>query len=136
MQSQVVVRTSRRIEALDLTDIVLAQELLDGLVLVSLPHTTAALLLSEADADLLVDLEKVASGWATGFEPFRHHKNDNPNAAAHLLSALAGSQVIILVEGGKAQLGQFQRLVLLELDGPKERHVRLHALGSASVVQP
>ena len=136
MQSQVLVRTTRKVEALDITDIVLAHELPDGIIMASLPHTTAALLISEADTDLLLDFEKVASGWAIGYEPFRHHKNNNPNAGAHMLSAFAGSQVLIPVEGGRAQLGRFQRLVLLELDGPKDRFVQLRALGTVSVVGP
>lgn len=125
-----MVQTSRTIEAIDITEHLHRSALVDGILLASLPHTTAALLLSEADEDLLADLEKVATTWPLQYEPFRHHKNDNPNAAAHLLSALAGSQVLIPVQGGRAQLGRYQRLVLLELDGPKERNVHLYSLAA------
>lgn len=108
----------------------------DGLMVALLHHTTAALLLSEADEDLLADLEQVAFGWASRFGPFRHRKNDNPNAAAHLLSALAGTQVILPVSEGHVVFGSYQRLVLLELDGPKERTILLRDGMGASGQRP
>jgi secondary thiamine-phosphate synthase enzyme len=129
--TSITVRTSRPIEALDITNVVLNQELPQGVILVSVPHTTAALMLSEAEDDLLLDLEKVAATWAPRYEPFRHCKNNNPNAAAHLLSAIIGSQVLVVADEGRARLGPYQRLVLLELDGPKERQIYLQRVTSS-----
>lgn len=93
------------------------------------PHTTVALLLSEADAAMLADLERTASSLLAPLEPFSHARNGNPNAAAHILSALAGTQLLLPVADGALQLGVWQRLILLELDGPKERELRVSALG-------
>jgi secondary thiamine-phosphate synthase enzyme len=72
---------------------------------------------------MLEDYEKVAAGLPAPFEPFRHHRNDNPNAAAHVISSLAGTQLILPVEGGELGLGTWQRIILLELDGPKTRTI-------------
>jgi secondary thiamine-phosphate synthase enzyme len=134
MGMEIVVATTRRVEAIDLTDLLFERDLPDGVLLASLPHTTAALVISEADAELLSDFERVASTWALSLEPFQHHKNDNPNAAAHIFSAFAGSQVLFYVEDGKPQLGKFQRLVLLELDGPKERQVHVRSVSAGGAV--
>jgi secondary thiamine-phosphate synthase enzyme len=134
MRTEIVVRTIRHVEAIDITELLFGHDMPDGVVLASLPHTTAALVISEADAELLLDFERVASTWALSLEPFQHHKNDNPNAAAHIFSAFVGSQVLLYVENGKPELGRFQRLVLLELDGPKERQVQFRSVSAVRAV--
>lgn len=132
-----MIQTTRPVQAVDITDQVIRNELELpdlGLLWAAVPHTTAALLISEVDADLLADLERFASTWLTPFEPFTHRKNDNPNAAAHLTSALAGTQLLLPVRDGKVSLGRYQRIVLLELDGPKDRTVELAPVAIAARV--
>jgi thiamine phosphate synthase YjbQ (UPF0047 family) len=81
---------------------------------------------------MLADIETVAGGLLKDFEPFRHHKNDNPNAAAHLFSSLAGTQLLLPVVDGHVKLGAYQRIVFVELDGPRQgRRVQI-----ASLAQP
>jgi secondary thiamine-phosphate synthase enzyme len=123
--TEVELTSSRPIEARDITPLVAAQADHDGLLWLSAPHTTCALLLSEADDELLNDLERVAAELLRPLEPFAHHKNDNPNAAAHLLSGLAGTQLLVPVAAGGLRLGTYQRIVFLELDGPRPRRVRI-----------
>jgi secondary thiamine-phosphate synthase enzyme len=118
------------IEALDVSDRVTALDLPDGLVYVQSPHTTAALFLSEADPDMLRDIERVARELFAPYEPFAHKKNNNPNAAAHLLSSLMGGQLVLPVVGGHLQLQGYQRLVFLELDGPRKgRTIQVTPIG-------
>lgn len=121
--------TSRKLEALDLTDRLAELDLADGFVWLSTPHTTGALILSEADPEMLADIERVAGDLLVPFEPFRHRKNDNPNAAAHLLASLFGSQLVLPVHDGRLVLGQYQRVLFVELDGPRERRLQVAALG-------
>ncbi len=121
-------RTERKIQALDVTDLVSARAWPDGFVWVSCPHTTAALVLGESDQEMLEDYERVAAELFAPYEPFKHHKNDNPNAAAHLVSSLAGSQLLLPVFGGGLALGEYQRLVFLELDGPRRRRLQVAGL--------
>jgi secondary thiamine-phosphate synthase enzyme len=128
---ELVFSTSRRIEALDLTDRLAGFELADGFAWLAIPHTTGALVLCESDAELLRDIERVAGEILAPFEPFEHRKNDNPNAAAHLLSALFGSQVVVPVTEGRLDLGTYQRVVFVELDGPRERRLRVAPIGGA-----
>ena len=70
---------------------------------------------------MLADIEKAAGRLLAPIEPFAHHRNDKPNAAAHLFSGLAGTQLLVPVRDGKMQLGSYQRIVFVELDGPRER---------------
>lgn len=121
-------KTNRRIEALDITDIVAGGEVPDGVHLVSTPHTTAALLLSEVDEELLVDIEHVAAELLRPLEPFTHARKNNPNAAAHILSSLAGTQLLVEAADGALFLGRYQRVVFLELDGPRTRRVRVRQM--------
>ncbi|MGH3452253.1 MAG: secondary thiamine-phosphate synthase enzyme YjbQ, partial [Haloechinothrix sp.] len=101
----------------------------EGFVWLSVPHTTCALILCEADDDMLRDIEHVAEGLFSPFEPFKHRKNNNPNAAAHLFAAVAGTQLVLPVFDGQFGLGTYQRLILVELDGPRDRTIQIAALG-------
>jgi len=67
--------------------------------------------------------------------PWRHDRPelsgcDRRNAASHLRALLLGPGVVIPVSAGRPALGRFQRIVFVELDGPRERTVRLTVLGT------
>jgi secondary thiamine-phosphate synthase enzyme len=126
------IETTRRIQAIDVTEVIAHEAWPDGLVWVTTPHTTTALVIGEGDPDMLADYESVAARLFEPLEPFRHHRNDNPNAAAHLVSSFAGTQLIIPATGGRLAMGRFQRLILLELDGPRTRMLRAVAIPTVS----
>lgn len=123
------IATSDSHHAQDVTDLV-ATSVADvsGAVLVSVPHTTCALFLSEVDDELLRDMARVGRSLLDGFEPFTHARNGVPNAAAHIASSLFGTAIVLGVDTGVLQLGRYQRIVLLELDGPKERTLTVRVL--------
>lgn len=129
MNGELELTTERRIEARDVTDLVAGHRYPDGFLWVSCPHSTGALVLCESDPEMLSDLERVAAQLFAPFEPFRHRKNDNPNAAAHLLSSLMGTQLLLPVIDGVPRLGTYQRLIFLELDGPRTRRIQTASLG-------
>ncbi len=110
--------TEQKVQAIDVTDLIAGSELEDGLLWVASPHTTVALFLGENDPEMLQDYERVARELFAPYEPFRHHRNDKPNAAAHLWSSLVGTQLLVPVTDGVLGLGTYQRIILLELDGP------------------
>jgi secondary thiamine-phosphate synthase enzyme len=120
--TELVVETTRRIEALDITDRIPNVDH-GSFVWLATPHTTAALVLCEADEEMLADLERSARELPAPLEPFRHARSGNPTGAAHLVSALAGTQLVLPITDGRLELGQWQRVVLLDLDGPKQRRV-------------
>jgi secondary thiamine-phosphate synthase enzyme len=129
--------SSAAIEAIDVSDRVTALDLPDGLAFVQSPHTTAALFISENDPDMLRDIERVARDLFTPFEPFAHKRNDNPNAAAHLFSSVFGGQLVLPVSDGHLHLQGYQRLVFLELDGPRKgRTIQVTPLSGATMGAP
>ena len=96
-----------------------------GLVHVSIPHTTAALFLAEDDQELREDFIKIATESLADLRPFKHIRKNNPNTEAHAMSSLFGTSLTVVVEDGKLQLGTFQNIMFLEMDGPKERTVNI-----------
>jgi secondary thiamine-phosphate synthase enzyme len=96
----------------------------DGFALLYTPHTTAALVLCEDDAELREDIIKAAETMFAPLRPFKHIRNDNPNTEAHLFSAMAGTQVMVAIENGRLDLGTYQNILFIELDGPKKREIR------------
>jgi secondary thiamine-phosphate synthase enzyme len=100
----------------------------DGLAVIYVPHTTASLLICEDDAELREDIVCVAENLLQDCRPFAHIKKNNPNAEAHILSAFSGTSIAIPIADGKLDLGTYQNILLLEMDGPKERKVRVSVL--------
>lgn len=120
------VETKRPVEILDITNLVqnaVAVSKIDsGIVLVYALHTTTALVVNEAEPDLLQDLiDAMAKIVPTG-AGYRHDRSDG-NAHAHLQAALLGNSVVLPVEGGRPVLGTWQKVLFLELDGPRHRRV-------------
>jgi secondary thiamine-phosphate synthase enzyme len=120
------VETTRPIEAINITEqlTALIGGVEEGLAFFYIPHTTASLLLCEDDDGLRADLERTAAHWLAACRPFAHIRNNNPNSEAHILSAFGGAGVTLAVEGGKLDLGAYQNVLLLEMDGPKRRELR------------
>jgi len=128
--SELRVRTSRKIERLDVTKrIEKALESLDagdGALLVSTPHTTAAIVVGEAwDPDVTGDIERALVAWVPDVR-FEHGEGNSP---AHFLSEAIGNARLVPLEKGKLDLGRWQGIFLIELDGPRERTVRVAVLG-------
>lgn len=131
--SVVEVTTGAGVQALDVTELVqAAAEIADGVVWVCTRHTTTAVLVNEADLDLLGDLERTAASLLRPLEPFDHARRGNPNASAHLMAALLGRECLVRVTDGALALGEHQRVLLLELDGPKTRRLEVRPLSTAS----
>ncbi len=123
------VRTSRSIERLDITKEVerAAKPFLAGAgaLLVSVPHTTAAVTVGEAwDPDVTGDIERALEAWVPNVR-FDHGEGNSP---AHFLSEAIGVSCLVPCEKGRLILGRWQGIFLIELDGPRERSIRVAAL--------
>ena len=124
------IKTQKKTQGIDITGNV--NEALpagtDGVLFMFCPHTTVALTIGESEQDLLGDLERTATRLLEGCRPFRHARKGNPNAPAHLFGGLMGASGLAPVEDGRLSLGTHQSVILLELDGPKERRVWLQLI--------
>lgn len=95
----------------------------DGnLVHIFVPHTTAALLINENEPGLLKDIEELFERLIPENGTYLHNRIDN-NAHAHLRSIILANSLLIPMEGGRLLLGTWQRVFLVEWDGPRERKV-------------
>jgi len=106
-------------------DMVRSAGLGQGLCLLYVPHTTAAITINEsADPSVKDDILMIINTiipWKAGY---RHLEGNSP---AHIKSTLFGSSELIAVENNRLILGTWQGIFFCEFDGPRTRkvHVRL-----------
>ena len=119
--------TSRNKEILDITEAVqghlrsLGNQ--QGLCHVFVKHTTAAL--TTADLDPGTDLDMLDAFEEMIPKLDYRHPHNPAHVPDHILSSLIGTSVTIPVTDGKLVLGTWQRVVLCEFDGPRQRELVL-----------
>ena len=133
-----VVETGQRIELVDLTNRVMELvgrfDVREGLVSLWSMHTTCALFINEFQAALLSDirhfLEQIVAHDAEWMHNDPKHSDcDRLNADSHLRAMLLGHSLTLQVSGGEVVLGQWQRILMAELDGPRARSIRAQVWG-------
>ena len=111
----------------------------DGAVVVSTQHTTTGVIVNELEERLLLDLQQWLRQLAPPTTAWKHNDlelrpgipDDEPrNAHAHLQALLLGHQATVSVCNGALQLGLYQDVILVELDGPRQRTVSLQWLSA------
>ena len=120
------VRTRSRREMVDLTarvaEVVARAEVSEGLCSVYVPHATAAVVINENDdPNVCVDVLDALDGLVPAGK-WRHDRVDG-NAASHIQAAILGPGETIPVQDGRLVLGTWQAVMLVELDGPRDRRV-------------
>ena len=126
------ISTTATTEARDVTDRVAAavpDTVAAGTCTVFVRHTTAGLIVNEAEPGLLEDLESAFETMVPEEGGYRHDRLDG-NAAAHLRASLAGSSVTVPVSDGDLDLGTWQSIILLEFDGPRTRRLEVVVQGN------
>ena len=117
------VSTHSQTEMIDVTALVQQQVadsgMQDGLCMVFVPHTTAAVTINEsADPAVRRDILMVLNKIVPWNEAYHHMEGNSP---AHLKTSLVGSSEIIAVEKGRLVLGTWQGIFFCEFDGPRSR---------------
>ena len=119
-------------QSIDITDevreIVGRSGVTGGLCQVMALHSTAAVVLNETDdpnlaTDIVTALERAvpaSAGWL--------HDRIDDNAHAHIKAALLGPSELVPVRGGDLLLGTWQRLILMDFDGPRKRRISVQLL--------
>ncbi|MGC8776212.1 MAG: secondary thiamine-phosphate synthase enzyme YjbQ [Minisyncoccia bacterium] len=124
----VIIKTKNKKEIIDLTDLINLEikklKIKQGLVSLFLLHTTCALTTADldpgTDLDMLDAFEKLIPKLN-----YRHPHNPE-HVPDHILSSLIGTSLILPVENSKLLLGTWQRVVLIEFDGPRERKIKIN----------
>ena len=126
------VKTRSRTEFIDITSevkrIVTASDISDGLCMVYVPHTTAAVTINEsADPSVQSDMLSVLNTMVPWDAGYRHMEG---NSAAHIKTTLVGTSELIAVEDGRLVLGTWQGIFFCEFDGPRTRKVHVKLMPS------
>ncbi len=119
------IRTSSRTEFVDITDkieqIVGKAEVVDGVCIVFVPHTTAGITINEnADPSVRKDILKELNKIVPFDDGYAHSEG---NAAAHIKASLMGASVNVFIQGGALALGTWQGIYFAEFDGPRSREI-------------
>jgi secondary thiamine-phosphate synthase enzyme len=132
------VQTSEREELHNLTtmvrDFVKKSGIHAGAVMVSSLHTTSAIFINEWQDALLHDAKAYLAS-AIGKDLYYRHNDpawsdcERHNADSHLRSMMLGATLTAQVADGDVVLGEWQSIIMAEFDGPRERLVRLQAMG-------
>jgi secondary thiamine-phosphate synthase enzyme len=141
----VQITTTQATQFIDLTDrlkaLVAAADLRFGIVNVQTLHTTTAIIVNEHEPLLLADFQALLEVVAPGARRYEHDdvhartvnvtERERPNGHAHCRAFLLPPSVCLNVTGGRLLLGRWQRVFLVELDGPREREVSVLIFGEA-----
>ena len=125
------VRTDRHTQMKDITaqvrDAVRESGVKDGLCMVFIPHTTAAVTINEnADPDVVRDLNMELDKIVPWEDGYQHMEG---NSAAHLKSSMIGASEQIIIEDGRLVLGTWQGIYFCEYDGPRNRKAIIKIIG-------
>lgn len=145
---RVHLHTQKRIQFIDITELVRERvrraRIRHGMVNVKTNHTTTGVVLNENEHHLLRDFEERLEAWAPREASYAHNDLDarrfqliapdeRPNGDAHARALILGASETMNVIDSRIELGQWQRLFFVELDGPRPRHVSILAMGAGVI---
>jgi secondary thiamine-phosphate synthase enzyme len=128
---KLIIKTRKKREVLDITGTIesLLENQATGICNLFILHTTAAL--TTADLDPGTDLDMLDAFEAMIPKLHYRHPHNPEHVPDHILSALIGTSVALPFERGNLILGTWQRVVLIELDGPRERQLVVAVTGES-----
>ena len=138
VSSLVKVQTEEREELHNLTrlvrDFVSSAGIRAGSVAISSLHTTSAIFINEWQEALIHDVKAYLANAISKDGYYRHNDPawsdcDRHNADSHLRSLMLGISLTLQVAGGDVVLGEWQSIIMAEFDGPRERSIRIQAMG-------
>ena len=109
----------------------------NGFVTITSQHTTTAIAINEHEARLIEDIKAFLTRlipprdrYQRNYITLRDCPPDEPeNAHSHLAAMLLGSSEVVTLADGEMVLGQYQSVMLYELDGPRTRRVSVQVYG-------
>ena len=132
------VQTEEREELQNLTelvrDFVKSSGIQAGSVIISSLHTTSAIFINEWQDALVHDVKAYLANAINKDVYYRHNDPawsdcDRHNADSHLRSLMLGISLTLQVADGDIVLGEWQSIIMAEFDGPRERSIRIQAMG-------
>jgi secondary thiamine-phosphate synthase enzyme len=126
---KITVRTKGHSDFVDITGpvagVVGQSGITEGMAVVFVPGSTAALTTMEYEEGSIEDVRAVLESLAPEHADYQHHRRwGDRNGAAHIKSALIGADLVVPIEQGRLALGTWQQIVLIDFDErPRQRDV-------------
>lgn len=124
---QFVIQTTKKDEVIDITDdieqVLSQQNTKNGICTIFVHHTTACITTADLDPGTDLDFLDAIRGMLP--EINYRHPHDPSHAPDHILSSIIGPSVTVPFEDGQLQLGVWQRVICIELDGPRRRNISI-----------
>ena len=136
-------QTKEELDFIDLTDevekFIIESQVKNGLVNIQTLHTTALLFLNENEPLLLEDFKNHLQNLSPKASNYNHNdfsrrtvnvcEDECKNGHSHCLALHFPSNLTLNIIDGKMQLGQWQRIFLVELDKPRQRKIQIQTIG-------
>lgn len=124
---QFAIQTTRKDEVIDITDdidgVLSQQNAKSGICTIFVHHTTACITTADLDPGTDLDLLDAVRGMLPNIT--YRHPHDPSHAPDHILSSIIGPSVTVPFENGQLVLGVWQRVIFIELDGPRRRNISI-----------
>jgi secondary thiamine-phosphate synthase enzyme len=121
----ITIKTKKHKEVLDITEeinkFLEKQEKDSGLVFLFALHTTCALTTSDLDPGTDLDMLDAFESMVPKLK--YRHPHDPSHVGDHIMSSIIGNSLTLPFENKNLVLGTWQRVVLIEFDGPRERKI-------------
>jgi secondary thiamine-phosphate synthase enzyme len=132
INKEIDIKTSSRMEIIDISskisEILDASGLKQGIINIFTRHSTSAVVINENEPRLINDFENFLKEIISENKSYCHNAIDN-NADSHLRSFLLGTGQSVPFENYKMDLGTWQSIFFVELDGPRNRKVKITIIG-------
>ena len=124
------VKSGTRTELIDITskiqDMVMSAGIDQGLCMLYVPHTTAAITINEsADPSVKEDILMIINKMIPWKADYRHLEGNSP---AHIKSSIVGASELIAIDNNRLVLGTWQGIFFCEFDGPRTRKVQVRII--------
>ena len=101
----------------------------DGIILVSSLHSNSAVIVNESEPGLLEDLDAWLNRLAPLTGAYKHQGRFESNSAIHFQSLLLHHQVIVAFNEARLDLGPWQSVLFVELDGLRPKRILVKVMG-------
>jgi len=124
-----IVKTKGRGDFINITDKVISavekSGIKNGAAIIFICGSTAALTTMEYEKGLIEDMREFLEKIAPENADYKHHQRwGDRNGAAHIKSALIGTDLAVPIENRELQLGTWQQIILIDFDErPREREI-------------
>lgn len=127
---QLTIQTTKKDEVIDITDeieeVLQKQDKESGIATIFVQHTTCCITTADLDPGTDLDLLDAIRGMLPNIQ--YRHPHDPSHTPDHILSSIIGPSVTIPFDNGQLALGVWQRVVLVELDGPRKRNIEVRII--------